>query len=144
MAEADGISLGRALWSLGRLQLRDQRLLQEAARRLPSVLPDCGPITLATVWHSFELLRFEDEKCLEHMAREMQRRLADCDPPEVSIVLHAAAQLSFPTRQVLFEGLLEPLRSQRWTQRRCLLKSLFISIRKSLQICDIYADNIIT
>ena len=46
------------------------------------------------------------------MAQEMVGRLAECDPPEVSIVLHAAAQLSFPRQKMLFEQLLEPLRSQ--------------------------------
>eukprot|EP00434_Breviolum_minutum_P020098 symbB.v1.2.017725.t2/scaffold1366.1/size123243/1 len=112
MLTADGISLGRALWSLGRFRLRHEGLLQAAALRLPDILADCGPITIATVWHSFEVLQFEDSKSLEALAKEMVQRLWDCDPPEVSIVLHAAAQLAFQGRQELFEKLLEYVRQR--------------------------------
>lgn len=112
MPAADGISLGRALWSLGRFRLRHNGLLQASAQRLPEVMSDCGPITIATVWHAFEVLQFEDTPSLEALAQEMVRRLRDCDPPEVSIVLHAAAQLDFPSRQELFEKLLEYVRQR--------------------------------
>eukprot|EP00913_Durusdinium_trenchii_P000751 g701.t1 len=130
MSTADGISLGRALWSLGRpdartgqakgqgLHLRHEALLQAAAARLPELLDTCGPITIATVWHAFEVLQFEDAKCLEALVQDMEKRLWECDPPEVSIVLHAAAQLAVPKREGLFEMLSWMLAGSRYVRQR--------------------------
>ena len=37
---------------------------QAAALRLPDILADCGPITIATVWHSFEVPNLSISKLL--------------------------------------------------------------------------------
>ncbi|CAJ1332138.1 unnamed protein product [Effrenium voratum] len=110
MPTADAVSLGRSLWALGRLRLRHESLLQAAARRLPAVLEESGPITMATIWHSFEVLQFEDAGCLQGLAQAVIARHMDCDPPEVAIVLHAAAQLQFAGREELVRKLLETVR----------------------------------
>ncbi|CAK9065991.1 unnamed protein product [Durusdinium trenchii] len=144
MSTADGISLGRALWSLGRLHLRHEALLQAAAARLPELLDTCGPITIATVWHAFEVLQFEDAKCLEALVQDMEKRLWECDPPEVSIVLHAAAQLAVPKREGLFEKLLEYVRqrSGRFSARHlavCLHAAAKVGLRDEA-LCQMVTD----
>mmetsp|Transcript_9856 Transcript_9856/g.25929 ORF Transcript_9856/g.25929 Transcript_9856/m.25929 type:complete len:920 (-) Transcript_9856:93-2852(-) len=106
MFGADGISISRALWAFGRLGLGNEKLLDAASLRIPFVLADCGPITMATIWNAFEVLQFESSDCLDAMAGEIFRRLSECDPPEIAIVLHAAAQLRFETRDRLFATLL--------------------------------------
>eukprot|EP00929_Paragymnodinium_shiwhaense_P050147 TRINITY_DN25275_c0_g1_i1.p1 TRINITY_DN25275_c0_g1~~TRINITY_DN25275_c0_g1_i1.p1 ORF type:complete len:935 (-),score=183.40 TRINITY_DN25275_c0_g1_i1:30-2834(-) len=105
MPTADGVSLSRALWATGRFGLRDGALLKAAAARIPEVIGDCGPITMATIWHAFETLEFAPAECLDFMAQEMLRRIDDCDPPEIGIVLHAAAMLRFPSQEKLFAAL---------------------------------------
>mmetsp|Transcript_66834 Transcript_66834/g.110662 ORF Transcript_66834/g.110662 Transcript_66834/m.110662 type:complete len:925 (+) Transcript_66834:35-2809(+) len=105
MPGADGVSMSRALWALGKLHLRSEALLEAAAARLPAVLPECGPITIATIWNAYEVQQFAPATCLDLMAEEILRRINECDPPEIAIVLHAAAQLQFPARDNLFQEL---------------------------------------
>mmetsp|Transcript_555 Transcript_555/g.1302 ORF Transcript_555/g.1302 Transcript_555/m.1302 type:complete len:942 (+) Transcript_555:218-3043(+) len=106
MEIADSVSVSRALWAAGKLSLRNATLLKAAAARVPEILADCGPITLATIWNAFGVLNYEDEICLARMADEVMQRIDECDPPEIAIVLHAAAQLDFPSRKQLFLYLL--------------------------------------
>lgn len=105
MPGADGVSMSRALWGVGKLGLRSTDVQEAAAARLPAVLSECGPITIATIWNAFEVQQFAPAACLDLMAEEILRRLDECDPPEIAIVLHAAAQLQFPSRDRLFQEL---------------------------------------
>eukprot|EP00439_Symbiodinium_sp_Y106_P059076 s329_g8.t1 len=95
----------------------DRRVAQLASRcaaTMPGadgVLGDCGPISLATAWHAFEVLQFEPAECLAKLTEQVLQRTSECDAPEVAIVLHAAATLQFPTRDALFKELLEHVRS---------------------------------
>lgn len=110
MPAADAVSISRALWAVGRLGLQDREILEMASARLPAVLPECGPITLATIWHAFEVLQWEHPECLDLMADLVIQRQEECDPPEVSIVLHAVAQVKFPKRDLLIGHLVPHVR----------------------------------
>eukprot|EP00931_Biecheleriopsis_adriatica_P067258 TRINITY_DN41421_c0_g1_i1.p1 TRINITY_DN41421_c0_g1~~TRINITY_DN41421_c0_g1_i1.p1 ORF type:complete len:927 (+),score=201.69 TRINITY_DN41421_c0_g1_i1:78-2858(+) len=110
MPAADGVSISRVLWALGRLCRRDQKILEAAAKRLPEVMSECGPITIATIWNAFEVLQVENSTCLDTLADEVLQRPSECDPPEVAIVLHAAAQLQFRAKEQLFAKLVPHVR----------------------------------
>eukprot|EP00927_Polykrikos_kofoidii_P053965 TRINITY_DN48479_c0_g1_i1.p1 TRINITY_DN48479_c0_g1~~TRINITY_DN48479_c0_g1_i1.p1 ORF type:complete len:956 (-),score=126.90 TRINITY_DN48479_c0_g1_i1:223-2772(-) len=115
MPSADGVSVSRALWALSKLGIAHQGTLDAAVARLPIVLADCGPITMAIVWNAFEAMQVESAECLDFMADEVIKRLHECDPPEVAIVLHAAAQLQFSASDRLFTALLQYTREKEGT-----------------------------
>lgn len=112
MSGADGVSISRALWSVGKMGIRGEVLAQLAAARIPQIICECGPITMATIWNAFEVLEVESDTCLSAMADEVLRRLDECDPPEIAIVMHAAAQLKFPNREPLFTALVPYVRER--------------------------------